>query len=140
MTQARPPHARGSQTDDVPVRKAITLAFAAMAALTALDVTDGSLDLLYSVGFVLTVVTVPMAVPIHSLLPPAVLPPILLVVTLLAVSMIAPNSIQVDGMAKDAGTIARLIASLIDHGLTLVIGYAAALAVIAQRLALSRRP
>lgn len=134
MTQAgsRPRTAAASR--DLTARQAVVAACLAMLAVTALDLMNGRLDLLFSVGFILIVITVPMSVDVRGLFPAGVLPPLLLVGTLLAVCIIAPNAIQVEGMAKDAGTIARLIAGTIDHGVTLLIGHGLALVIIALRI------
>ncbi|MFI5427495.1 DUF6542 domain-containing protein [Aeromicrobium sp. UC242_57] len=134
MTQAVSPTPGGMARRDLSVRQAIVAACVAMAVVTGIDLADGRLDLLFSVGFVLIVITVPMSVDVRSLFPTGVFPPVLLIVTLLAVCIIAPSAIQVDGMAKDAGTIARLIAATIDHGLTLLVGHGIALILIAWRI------
>lgn len=119
---------------DPSVRQAIVGACVAMIAVIVLDLTDGELGLLFSVGFVLIAVTVPLAVDVRSLFPAGVLPPALLIGSLLLVCVFASSAIRVDGLEKDAGVIARLIASVIDHGLTLVIGHGLALGVIALRI------
>lgn len=134
MTQAVSNAPGATAGRDLSARQAIVAACLAMAVITGIDLADGRLNLLFSVGFVLIVITVPMSVDVRSLFPTGVLPPILLVTTLLAVCVIEPSAIQVDGMAKDAGTVARLIASTLDHGLTLLIGQAIALVLIAWRI------
>lgn len=139
MTQAVSHTPGGMARRDPSARQAITAACLAMAAVTAIDISDGRLDLLFSVGFVLIVVTVPLAVGMRSLFPAGVLPPVLLIGALLAVCIVHPSAIHVDGMAKDAGTIARLIASTIDHGLTLLVGHGLALVLIALRLLAAHR-
>ena len=119
---------------DPSARQAIVVACLAMSVVIGLDLTDGRLGLLFSVGFVLIGVTVPLAVDVRSLFPAGVLPPALLIGSLLLVCMFASSAIQVDGLAKDAGTVARLIAAVIDRGLTLVIGHGLALGIIALRI------
>lgn len=134
MTQAVSHTPRAMAGRDLSARQAIIAACLAMTVITGVDLIDGRLDLLFSVGFVLIVITVPMSVDVRSLFPAAVLPPILLVATLLGVCIIDPSAIQVAGMAKDAGTVARLIAATIDHGMTLLIGQGIALVLIAWRI------
>lgn len=106
----------------------------AMTAIVLLDLMDGRIGLLYSVGFVLIVITAPLSVDVRALFPTGVLPPALLIGSLLAVCLLDPQAIQVGGMAKDAGTFARLIAGTIDHGMTLVVGHGLALGLIAVRI------
>lgn len=139
MTEAVPKTPRTAAGRDLTARQAIIGACIAMTLITAIDLADGSLDLLFSVGFVLIVITVPLAVDMRGLFPAGVLPPLLLIVALLAVCVVAPSAIQVDGMAKDASTVARLIASTLDHGLTLLVGQVIALALIALRLVTAPR-
>lgn len=125
--------ARGAQRD-LTARQAITAACVAMGAIVLLDLMDDRLGLLYSVGFVLIVITVPLSVDVRALFPAGLFPPVLLIVSLLLVCQFEPSAIRVEGMAKDAGTIARLIAATIDHGVTLVVGHGLALGIIALRI------
>jgi len=123
---------------DLSARQALTAACVAMAAVIGLDLMDGRLGLLFSVGFVLIAVTVPLAVDVRSLFPAGVLPPALLIGSLLLVCMFASSAIHVDGLAKDASLFGRFIATVVDHGLTLVIGHGLALGVIALRILADR--
>ena len=119
---------------DPSARQAIVAACLSMAVVIALDLVDGRLGLLFSVGFVLIAVTVPLAVDVRSLFPAGVLPPALLIGSLLLVCMFAGSAIHVDGLAKDASLVGRFIATVIDHGLTLVVGHGLALGIIALRI------
>lgn len=119
---------------DLSARQAIVSASVSMVAIVALDLLDGTLGPLYSVGFVLIVVTVPLSVDVRALFPAGVLPPILLLASLLVVCLVDPAAIQIDGLAKDPTLVGRLIASVIDHGVTLVIGHGLALGVIGLRI------
>ncbi|MET0929923.1 MAG: DUF6542 domain-containing protein [Aeromicrobium sp.] len=134
MTQAVHGTSARSARRDLTARAAIVAACVAMTAIVLLDLADGRLGLLYSVGFVLIVITVPLAVDVRTLFPTGVFPPALLIASLLLISQFDPSAIRVAGMAEDAGTIARLIASTIDHGFTLVIGHGIALGIIALRI------
>lgn len=119
---------------DPSARQAITVACVAMAAVIGLDLTDGRLGLLFSVGFVLIAVTVPLAVDVRSLFPAGVLPPALLIGSLLLVTVFASSAIRIDGLAEDASMIGRFIAAVVDRGLTLVVGHGLALGIIALRI------
>ena len=119
---------------DMTSRQAITVACLAMTAVVLLDLIDGRLDLLYSVGFVLIVITAPLSVDVRALFPTGVLPPALLIGSLLVVAIAEPSAIQVSGMADNASLVARLIAGTIDHGMTLVVGHGLALAIIILRI------
>lgn len=119
---------------DLSARQAIVAACVAMTAIVLLDLADGRVSLLYSVGFVLIVTTVPLSVDIRQLFPTGVLPPVLLVVSLLLICLFDPSAVRVGGLADDASTFARLIAATIDHVATLGIGYALTLAIIVLRI------
>ena len=106
-----------------------------LGVVTALDLADGRLGILFSVGFVLAVVTAPMSVDPRSLLTTGVMPPVLLIGALSIVAMFFPDAIVVDGLPGDAGTLARAIAAVVDHGITLVVGHVLALAGIVVRVA-----
>ncbi len=123
---------------DPSARQAIVVACVSMAVVIGLDLMDGRLGLLFSVGFVLIAVTVPLAVDTRSLFPAGVLPPALLIGSLLVVCLFASSAIHIDGLAKDATLVGRFIATVIDHGLTLVIGHGLALGIIALRILADR--
>lgn len=127
---SRPAHAG----HDLNAREAIRFAVIAIAALTGLDLTDGRLGFLFSLSFVLIVVTVALAVDLESLFQAGVLPPALMIGALAIVAMFWPDAIQVNGLADDAGFIGRLIAATIDHGKTLVLGHGLALGIVALRI------
>lgn len=134
MTQAVPRTPARTARTEPSARGAIVCACLAMAVIVVLDLLDGRLELLYSVGFVLIVVTAPLSVDARGLFPTGVLPPLLMIVSLFAVCLFEPSAIQVSGMDPGAGTVARLIAATIDHGMTLAIGGALALAAIGLRV------
>ena len=119
---------------DLSGRQAVRFAVIAMAAVTGLDLADGRLGFLFSLGFVLIVVTVAMAVDLDSLFQAGVFPPPLMIGALAAVAMFWPDAIQVNGLADGAGFFGRLIAATIDHGKTLVVGHGLALGIIALRI------
>lgn len=134
MTQAAPRTSARPARRDLTPRQAIILCCVTMGAIVLLDLADGRLDLLYSVGFVLIVVTAPLTVGVRSMFATGVLPVVLLLGSLLVVCLIEPSAIQVDGMDTGAGTVARMIAATIDHGMTLLVGQALAIGVIALRI------
>ena len=111
----------------------VVMAFLAMAAIAWLDLTDGTLGPAFTVGFILVAMTAPMAVDLRSIVSTGVLPPPLLILTLFGVALIEPGAIEVPGLAVDAGTITRSIGTTLDHGVTLVMGHALALATIVLR-------
>jgi hypothetical protein len=124
---------RGRPGRDLSGAAVVVMAFVAMAAVIWLDLTDGALGAAFSVGFVLVALTAPMAVDLRSIVTTGVLPPALLILTLFGVAVAEPGAIEVPGLAADAGTITRTIATTLDHGVVLVIGHALALAAIVLR-------
>lgn len=120
---------------DLRAGQAIGLACAALAFVTALDVvTDGRLGLVFSVGFVLTVATIPLAVDVRSLLPAGVLPPILLVVAIGTVTALAPGAVRVEGLPADTGWFGHTLTGVVDHGVQLLIGHGVALLLVVVRV------
>ena len=111
------------------------MACVSLAAVTTIDLADGRLGFLFSLGFVLAVVTAPLSVDVRSLLITGVMPPVLLIGSLCTVALFFPDAIVVDGLPAGAGALTRTIAAVIDHGITLVVGHVLALAVIAIRVA-----
>ena len=134
MTQAVRTSPPRTARRDLTARQAVVAACLAMTAIALLALLDSRLDLLYSVGFVLIVVTAPLAVGVRQMFATGVLPSVLLIASLLLVCLFHPSAIRVEGMDPGAGTAARLIAATLDHGLTLVIGQLLALGVITLRI------
>lgn len=125
--------ARRLASHDLTARGTVIAAIVAMAAVAALDLVDGRIGFPFSLGFVLTVITLPLAINRRDLLPAVIAPPVLLLVSLLAICILRPESIVVEGLAANASLIARYIASVVDHGLTLAVGHGLAIAVIVWR-------
>ncbi len=125
----------GLARHDLSPRGVVVLACVSLAAVTALDLRDGRLGFLFSLGFVLAVATAPLAADVRALLTTGVMPPVLLIGALAAVAVVAPDAIAVDGLHADAGTFGHTLAAVIDHGITLVVGHTLALAGIAVRVA-----
>jgi len=131
-TAARTPVAFSRR--DLSARGVVVLAGLAMAAVIILDLLDGRLGLVFSLGFVLVVATAPLSVVDGSLFTTAVLPPVLLVVTLGVVAIVAQQAIQVDGLPDSAGAMGTLMGGVIDRGVVLLVGEALALLAIGLRL------
>jgi hypothetical protein len=119
---------------DLTVRGTITLGCLTMAVVTVLDLVNGTLGFPFSLGFVLIVITLPLAIDVRQLFPAGVLPPLLLLGALLGVCIARPDAISVDGLAADAGLFTRYLAAVVDHGLTLAVGHALAIGVIIWRI------
>ncbi|MEH3033488.1 MAG: hypothetical protein PGN07_05485 [Aeromicrobium erythreum] len=119
---------------DLTVRGVVVMVAAATAVVVGLDLLDGRLGALFSVGFVLVVVTAPMAVDLRMLFPTGVLPPVLLVVALAVVAVVHPEAIVVDGLPADVSRAGRVLAGVVDHGVTLLVGHALAIGVIVLRI------
>lgn len=118
---------------DLNPRLAVAAAVAAMAGVVLLDLmTDGQVGLLYSTGFVLICITVPMSVQVRSLIAAGILPPLLFVGTICLLASVAPDSIATGTAADSVGQ--RLIVGVIDLAPTLVIGHVLALVAIVVRI------
>lgn len=133
MTATRSPAALARH--DLSARQAIIVGCAVMAAIALVDVAvDDRLGMLFSVGFVLVAVTIPLSVDVRALFAPAILPPLLMIGTILALVIVSPAAMSVEGLAPSAGTLQRLIAGIIDQATALVVGHLLALGVIALRI------
>ena len=71
----------------------IVMAFVAMAAIVWLDLSDGTLGPAFTVGFILIVLTAPMAVDLRSIVSTGVLPPPRLIHTHIFVVLFEPQAI-----------------------------------------------
>jgi hypothetical protein len=125
----------GLARHDLSAQQAVVVACLSLAAVTALDLADGRLGFLFSLGFVLAVVTAPLCVDVRSLLVTGVMPPVLLIASLWTVALFFPEAIVVDGLHAGAGALTRTIAGVIDHGVTLVVGHVLAMVGIVARVA-----
>jgi hypothetical protein len=120
---------------DLSAQQAVAVACLSLAAVTALDLADGRLGFLFSLGFVLAVITAPLCVDVRSLLITGVMPPVLLIGSLWTIALFFPDAIVVDGLHADAGALTRTIAGVVDHGITLVVGHVLAMVGIVARVA-----
>lgn len=135
MAAIAAPRPAGLAQRDLGPRGAIVLGAAALAVLTCLDLaTDGRLGIVFSVGFVLVVATVPLAVDARSLLPAGVLPPVLLTVAVGAVVLVSPGAVPVEGLPPDTGWFGRTLTGTIDRGVTLLVGHGLAIVGIVARI------
>lgn len=120
---------------DVGARRTILLASVALVLITLLDVrTDGRLGVVFSVGFVLTAVTVPLAIDVRSLLPAGILPPVLLVACVGLAAALSPDAVEVAGLPEGTGWFGRTLTGTIDRGVTLLLGHGLALLTIVVRI------
>ena len=119
---------------DLSARQMVWASCLALAAVTALDLLDGRLGVLFSVGFVLIAGTMPLAVDVRQLLPSGVLPPVLLVAAVGSVALVAPEAIVVEGLPADVGWVGRTLAGTVDRGVTLLIEHGFALVAVVTRI------
>jgi hypothetical protein len=135
MAASAAPATAGLARHDLGARQAIALAVLALAVVTVLDVTtDGRLGSIFSIGFVLVVLTVPLAVDVRSLLPAGVLPPVLLVVLVGIVAAVSPDAVDVPGLPEGTGWFGRTLTGTIDRGVTLMVGHGLALLAVVTRI------
>ena len=119
---------------DLTARQAVMLAVVALVVVTALDLTDHRLGLPFSLGFVLVVATVPIAVRADGFFVAGVLPPVLFAVAMLAVSAFFGSALVLDGTPEHVGILGRALSGTIAFGVPLLIGHALALVVIVLRV------
>lgn len=119
---------------DLTVRQAVALAVLSLIAVTGLDLIDGRLGLAFSIGFVLIVATVPVAVRPDGFFAAGMLPPVLFGVAILAVSTFFGSALVLDGTPEDVGVFGRTVSGTIAFGVPLLIGYALALGIITLRI------
>ncbi|TXL61491.1 DUF6542 domain-containing protein [Aeromicrobium terrae] len=139
MSSATAPSPAGLAGRDLTARGAVTMACATLGVVTVLDLLDGRLGIVFSIGFVLAAVTAPVSVESRGLLPTGVLPPVLLVGALMLVAVVNSDALVVDGLSPDVGAFGRLVASVVDHGIVLVVGHGLALAAIVARIVTAER-
>ncbi len=104
-----------------------------IGAAALLDLTDGRLGIVTSIGVVLASLTVPLAVAPHQLWNSMFAPPVLLIGTLVVVAVVAPDAIAPEGMPDSAGRAGRVLAGTVASGVTLAIAEVLALAAIGLR-------
>lgn len=125
---------------DLTPRAAVLCSVLALAAITALDLMDGRLGLVFNVGFVLVVLSAATAVHVRGLFTVGVLPPFLMVGFLLATCALRPEAIVIAGLPENTGVLGMTLAATIDHGVALLVGHGLALVAILARIAGSSAP
>jgi hypothetical protein len=124
----------GLARSDLSARQMVWLSCLALGVVIALDLIDGRLGILFSVGFVLVAGTMPLAVDVRQLLPSGVLPPVLLITAVGVVCLLAPAAVVVEGMPADVGWAGHTLAGTVDHGITLLVGHGLAIAAVVSRI------
>ncbi|WP_366077338.1 DUF6542 domain-containing protein [uncultured Aeromicrobium sp.] len=119
---------------DLTARQAVVLAVTALLLITALDLIDGRLGLAFSVGFVLVVTTVPVAVRPDAFFTAGILPPLLFVAVIFIVAAFFESALVIEGLPASAGVLGRTLSGTIEFGVPLLIGHALALGAIAVRI------
>lgn len=137
MALARTP-AVASRYDLTP-RAAVLCASITLAAITALDLLDGRLGVVYAVGFVVAVLSAATAVTDRGFFTMILMPPVLYAASLLIVAAIEPDAIVVAGLPESAGLFVVTLAALLDQALALTIGHLLVIAMVVGRFASLRR-
>ncbi|MBM9465070.1 hypothetical protein JL108_16600 [Aeromicrobium sp. YIM 150415] len=125
---------------DLTARQAVVLAVIALTVIISLDLLDHRLGLPFSLGFVLVVATLPLAVRPDALFAAGVAPPVLFAAAMLLVSAFFGSALVLDGTPDDVGILGRALSGTIAFGVPLLIGHALALGVIVARIVNSPAP
>ncbi|EFQ82754.1 hypothetical protein HMPREF0063_11963 [Aeromicrobium marinum DSM 15272] len=119
---------------DLDAPHAARLACVALGLVLVADLLDGRLGWMYSAGFIGVSLAVALGVRHRSLFAAGLLPAGLMLGSLAVVAVVAGDAIVVPGLADTTGAPGRWLAAVIDRGVTLIAGSAAAVAVILVRL------
>lgn len=136
MTMAAAPGGSASPAltgRDLDARQALVAAVVALGLVAALDLADGHLGFAFSLGFVLIVMTVPLAVDPRGLVLSGFLPPALMLAALLVIAAFFGDALHIEGLPESANVFGRWLASIIDRGVTLLVGSVLAIAAIGVR-------
>lgn len=118
---------------DLNARHSVLFAVCAMTGVSTLDLVDGSLGIVFDIGFVLTVFMIALWTEQSSLLVPAILPPFLLVAAIVIIAVITPSAIDTSTSGSDPVVLQRVLVAILNHATALVIGHSGALIIIAGR-------
>lgn len=124
---------------DLTPRAAVLMGCLGLGAAIAADLIDGQLGMIFSIGFVLAVVTTALAVEQYGLYIAGVAPFVLFVTSLFAVAIVNRDAIVVAGLASDVGVFGTTLAVVIDRGITLLVGCGLAIAVVVTRMVAAQR-
>lgn len=119
---------------DLSLRGAIGSSVVALGLITALDLIDGTIGLPFTVGFVLAVVTAPLAVQIRGLYALVLMPPILLFLAMLVIASLAPQTLAIENLPESTGVFGRAISATVHRGGALLLGQALAIMTVLLRL------
>lgn len=120
---------------DLTPRAAVLCSILTLAAVTGLDLLDGTIGAAFDVAFVLVVLTAATAVQARGLFTVGVLPPFLMIGALLTLALTVPDALVVDGLPDSAGVFGRTLGATISHGVVLLVGHALAIGAIVLRFA-----
>lgn len=115
---------------DLTARQGLTLAVAALTAVAVLDLLDGSLGIVFGVGFALTVITVALWTEPSSLFIAGIAPPFLMLGAITLIAIAAPLAIDTSAGTGQAALLERILAGLLNQAIALVAGHVSALILI----------
>lgn len=125
---------------DLTTRGAILSAIVALAIITALDLIDGLIGLLFSVGYLLAVTTAPLAVKLRGLYTIVLMPPVLLLAFMLIIASLAPDALVVENLPTSTGVFGHAISATVQQGGVLLLGQALAITATLLRLWSAQNP
>ena len=125
---------------DLTTRGAILSSVVALAIVTALDLIDGIIGILFSVGYLLAVTTAPLAVKLRGLYTVVLMPPVLLLVFMLIIASLAPGALVVENLPESTGVLGHAISATVKHGGILLLGQALAITTTLLRLWSAQNP
>lgn len=106
------------------------LAVGTLTAVATLDLLDGSLGVVFGVGFALTVITVALWAEPSSLFTAGIAPPFLMLAAITLIAVAAPAAIDTSAGTGQAALLERILAGLINQAVALVAGHVGALILI----------
>lgn len=125
---------------DLTTRGAIVGAVVTLGIITAIDLIDGLIGVLFSVGYLLTVTTAPLAVKLRGLYTIVLMPPVLLLAFMLVVASITPDALVIENLPESTGVLGHAISATVQHGGILLLGQALAITTTLLRLWSAQNP
>jgi hypothetical protein len=109
---------------DLTTGGTIMMSAVTLGIVVSIDLLDNSIGAVFTVGFLLVVVTAPLAVTDRGLYVIALMPPVLMLLSMLAIASLNPEALVVENLPDTTGPIGHAISAMMQNGGVLMLGQA----------------
>ena len=117
---------------DLTTGGTIMMSVLALSIISSIDLLDNEIGAVFTVGYLLVVVTAPLAVTERGLYVITLMPPVLLMLAMLTIASLNPEALVIENLPESTGPVGHAISATMKNGGILMLGQG--LAIVASLL------